>query len=126
MPQTIAVVDDSLTVRKILEASLDRAGFAVCSFPDGMHLLQALSQHQVPLPDAVILDVGLPTMDGYALARALRHHDAFQATPILMLSGHTGIFDKLRGRLAGANAYLVKPFQPAQVLALLQRQLGTA
>jgi DNA-binding response OmpR family regulator len=126
MRQIIAVVDDSLTVRKILEVSLDRAGFTVCAFPDGMQLLQALSKQQVPLPDAVILDVGLPTMDGYALARTLRHHHAFQATPILMLTGHTKTFDKLRWRLAGANAYVAKPFQPAQVLAVLRSHLPTA
>lgn len=119
----IVVVDDSLTVRKILEISLDRAGFTVSSFPDGMQLLQALTQQQLPVPDAVILDVGLPRMDGYALARTLRHHQAFQAVPIILLSGHTGTLDKLRGRLAGATAYVTKPFQPAQVLEVLRAHL---
>lgn len=124
MRQTVVVVDDSLTVRKILEASLDRAGFTGYSFADGMQLLQALTRKEVPMPDAVILDVGLPKMDGYAVARTLRHHHAFKAAPIIMLSGHTGTFDKLRGRLAGADAYIAKPFQPAQVLAVLRTHLA--
>ena len=96
------------------------------AFPDGMQVLQALSRNQVPLPAAVIFNVGLPAMDGYTFARALRHHDTFQATPILLVTGHTGTFDKLRGWLVGANASVANPFPPAQVLAVLQSHLGTA
>jgi twitching motility two-component system response regulator PilG len=124
MNQTVVVIDDSLTVRKILEATLDRAGFTWYSFPDGMQLLQALTRKQVPIPNAVILDVGLPKMNGYAVARALQRHRACQAATVIMLSGHTGTLDKLRGRLAGADAYLTKPFQPAQVLEVLRTHLA--
>jgi twitching motility two-component system response regulator PilG len=124
MDQTIIVIDDSLTVRKILEMSLHRAGYDVYSFPDGLQAMQALTTRQVPNPDAIILDVGLPKMDGYAVARALKHQRTLDHTVIIMLSGHAGRLDKLRGRLAGASAYVTKPFQPAQVIAVLRSHLS--
>ena len=124
MAHTVLVIDDSLTVRKIMETSLQRAGMTPFAFPDGLQAMQALMARQVPLPDAVILDVGLPKMDGYAVARALRRQQALSQTIILMLSGHDGRLDKLRGRLAGANVYVTKPFQPTQVIAELYAQFS--
>lgn len=124
MAHTVLVIDDSLTVRKIMETSLQRAGMTPFTFPDGLEAMQALTASQVPLPDAVVLDVGLPKMDGYAVARALRRQRAFRQTIIIMLSGHDGRLDKLRGRLAGADGYVTKPFQPTQVIAELCAQFS--
>ena len=125
MENTVLVIDDSLTVRKILETSLLRAGFAASSFPDGIQAMQALTEGRIPLPDAIILDIGLPKMDGFAVARALKHQRAFQKAIIIMLSGHDRLIDKLRGRLVGANAYLTKPFQPAKMLEVLCTHLAS-
>lgn len=123
MDYMVLVIDDSLTVRKILETSLLRAGFAASSFPDGIQAMQALTEGRVPIPDAIILDIGLPKMDGFAVARALKRQRAFKRAIIIMLSGHDSYIDKLRGRLAGANTYLTKPFQPAKMLEVLCTQL---
>jgi DNA-binding response OmpR family regulator len=125
MENTVLVIDDSLTVRKILETSLRRAGFATSSFPDGIQAMQALTEGRVPIPDVVVLDIGLPKMDGYAVARALKRQGAFKRAIIIMLSGHDGYIDKLRGRLAGANAFVTKPFQPARMLELLCTHLAS-
>ena len=124
MAHTVLVIDDSPTVRKIMETSLQRAGMTPFTFPDGLEAIHALTARQVPLPDAIILDVGLPKMDGYAVARALRRQPALNQIIIMMLSGHDGRLDKLRGRLAGANVYVTKPFQPAQVIAELCTQFS--
>lgn len=124
MDQIVIVIDDSLTVRKILEASLSRAGFAVYSFSDGLQAMRALTASQIPPPDAVLLDIGLPKMDGYAVARTLKRQPALHHTVIIMLSGHQGRLDKFRGRLAGASAYVTKPFHPAQVLSVLRSRLA--
>lgn len=124
MAHTVLVIDDSLTVRKIMETSLQRAGMTPFTFPDGLQAMQALTARYVPIPDAVILDIGLPKMDGYAVARALRRHQAFHQTIIIMLSGHDGRLDKLRGRLAGANVYVTKPFQPEHIIAALSAQFS--
>jgi twitching motility two-component system response regulator PilG len=124
MAQLVMVIDDSLTVRKILEASLQRAGMDVTTFADGLEAMQALTQRTTPVPQLVLLDVGLPKVDGYQVARTLRHHPGFAQTPIIMLSSHTSRLDKMRARLAGASGYLTKPFQPAEVLAVIQAHLG--
>jgi twitching motility two-component system response regulator PilG len=119
MGNTVLVIDDSLTVRTILQTSLLRAGFATASFPDGIQAMQALTEGWTPLPDAIILDIGLPRMDGYAVARTLKRQQALKSAIIIMLSGHDRSIDKLRGRLVGANAYITKPFQPAHLLEVL-------
>jgi twitching motility two-component system response regulator PilG len=123
MTPVILVIDDSLVVRRILESSLTRAGLCVVSFPDGITAMRALSQGAAPLPDLLLLDVDLPRLDGYALARRFRATRPFAKLPILLFSGHTRLVDKLRGRLAGATAYLTKPFRPADVLAAIHRYL---
>jgi DNA-binding response OmpR family regulator len=123
MTPTILVIDDSLVIRRILESSLTRVGLRVFSFSDGMTALRALTQQAVPLPDLLLLDVGLPTLDGYALTRRFRATRQFATLPIILLSGHTGLVDHLRGRLAGASTYLNKPFRPADVLAAIARYL---
>jgi DNA-binding response OmpR family regulator len=126
MTPVILVIDDSLVVRRILESSLTRAGLRVVSFPDGIAAMQALSQGAVPLPDLLLLDVGLPKLDGYELARRFRATRYFAQLPIILLSGHTSLMDKLRGRLAGATTYLTKPFRPDDVLAAIHQYLPDA
>jgi twitching motility two-component system response regulator PilG len=124
MESNILVIDDSLTVRTILKISLQRAGYVVHTFPDGVEALHALDKQDIPPPALLLLDVGLPKLDGYAVARAFKHHPDLERTIIILLSGHDHAWDKLRGRLAGAKGYLTKPFQPAQVLAVIQQHLA--
>lgn len=123
MTPVILVIDDSLVVRRILENSLTRAGLRVISFPDGFAAMRALSQGTAPLPDLLLLDVELPKLDGYELARRFRATRSFARLPIILLSGHASLMDKLRGRLAGATTYLTKPFRPADVLAAIHKYL---
>lgn len=124
MAPVILVIDDSLTVRTLLKISLQRAGYIVHTFSDGVQAMQALSKQDIPRPALLLLDVGLPKLDGYAVARAFKHHPELEQIIIIMLSGHDRTWDKLRGRLAGAKGYLTKPFQPAQVLAAIQTHLA--
>jgi twitching motility two-component system response regulator PilG len=123
MGALVMVIDDSGTVRKILSASLQRAGFQAAVFRDGIEAMKALSSGDLPLPDAIVIDVQLPKMDGYELVRRFRARRPFATLPIIMLSGHDGWFDKLRGRWAGATVYLTKPFQPEQIITRLHRYL---
>ena len=64
MSKLVMIIDDSLTVRKIMETSLKREGFASVSYPDGIEALRALNERRHPIPDLVLLDIGLPKMDG--------------------------------------------------------------
>ena len=120
------VVDDSPTIRKIVETCLKRAGFEVTCYPDGVAALKALVTQEHLLPDLIILDVNLPKMDGYQFARTLKQKRQFAALVILMLSGRDGILDRLKGRLAGASAYLTKPFKSRDLVDLVNTLLGVA
>ena len=123
MGNLVMVIDDSLTVRKIMETSLKREGFDAVSFPDGLQAMQALARGEVLVPDLILLDVGLPKMDGYEVARAFKQKNRLGNTVIVMLSGRDGMIDKFRGRLAGAKEYITKPFKPADVIAVVRTHL---
>src|ERR1017187_10385114 len=102
MNQFVMVIDDSLTVRKILATTLRREGYEVICFPDGIEAIRWLTHPQPRLPALLILDVGLPKMSGYAIARSFKAKPALAPIMIVMLSGHTSVLDRLKGRLSGA------------------------
>jgi twitching motility two-component system response regulator PilG len=125
MSKLVMIVDDSLTVRKIIETSLRREGFDSVSYADGLDALRAITeQHIKRIPDVVILDIGLPKMDGYEFARRLRTKPQFNNTIIIMLTNRDGVIDRLKGRLAGAKDYITKPFRTQDVISVLHSHLG--
>jgi twitching motility two-component system response regulator PilG len=124
-PPFILIIDDSVTVRTLVETTLHREGFQVKGFGDGMEALRWLASSETRLPGMIFLDIGLPKMDGYAVARALKAQPRFEATVIVMLSRRDGVLDRLLARLAGARHYLSKPFQTQQIVALVQTCLLT-
>jgi twitching motility two-component system response regulator PilG len=126
MSQLIMVIDDSVTVRKVIEVCLRRAGYAVISFPDGVKALRWLCSPGVRLPDLVFLDIGMPAMDGYAVAQYLRARPQYRQMVIVMISGRRGVLDRLKARLAGATAYLSKPCTTQSILAVVHAHCGTA
>ena len=117
MSNLVMVIDDSLTVRKILEVGLKRAGLDVITFSDGIEALQALTpSHLQRLPNIVILDVMMPKLNGYAFAHLIRSKPYLCHIPILMLTSRDGMISQLRGRIAGANIYMTKPFKTQDVV----------
>ncbi len=105
------MIDDSLTVRKIIEVALTREGLNVVCYPDGIEALRAVTDRQLDhIPDLVLLDLGLPKMNGFEILRYLRSKPQWNQTVIVILSRHDGIINRLKARLAGAQAYLTKPF----------------
>ena len=119
------VIDDSATVRKIVETCLKREGFEVLVFPDGVEAMRWFTQPNVRIPDLVILDIGLPKMDGYEVARRLKSKPQLSNTVIIMLPRRDGMIDKLKGRLAGAKDYLTKPFKTQDIISVIESHLGT-
>ncbi len=112
----IMLIDDSEIVRKIIEVSFQRIGIPVSIFPDGITAIRALAQHQVTVPRLLLLDIGLPRMNGYEVASILRSKEEFAQTIIVMLSGHDGMVDRLRSKLIGARDFIAKPFRISQVI----------
>jgi len=119
----ILVVDDDPAVRASLERALRLEGYVVDAAADGANALRALS---LAPPDAVVLDLGLPDLDGLEVCRRLR--STGDDTPVLILTARDAVDERVHGLDAGADDYLVKPFALAELLArlraLLRRRTG--
>ncbi len=119
----VMVIDDSLVIRKIVETCLHRAGHEVKSFPDGVEALCWLNTKEARIPDLVVVDLGLPRLDGYQVIQLIKARPALERTRLVILSLRDGVLDRIKGRLAGAHAYLTKPFKTDQLLAVIQTVL---
>ena len=124
MSKLVMIIDDSATVRKIVEVSLRREGIPSISYANGIEAIRALSERKHLVPDLVFLDIALPRMDGYKIAQYLKSHHQYDNTVIVMLSGHNGILDRLKGRLSGARDHLTKPFKTEDILSVVHEYLG--
>ena len=118
--QSVLVVDDSNLLRGILREELEAEGFDVHLAEDG---LQALEMAQVVRPDVILLDIGLPGMDGYEVCRRVKADTATSEIPVLMITALNELKDKLAGFEAGADDYLTKPFFTKELLARVRRNL---
>ncbi|MER3514934.1 MAG: hypothetical protein C4310_11580 [Chloroflexota bacterium] len=110
MSARILVVDDDPEIVNLFVYALQRAGYQVEGVLDGRAALERA--RQAP-PDLILLDVMMPGMDGYEVARQLRAEAATSSTPIVMLTARALIADQVEGLQAGANSYLVKPVTPS-------------
>jgi twitching motility two-component system response regulator PilG len=122
----VMLIDDSAPVRKIIEVSLARVGIATVAFADGLSAMQALARNDVGVPNLLLLDIGLPKMDGYEVAQILRSNRAFEHTIILMLTGRDGVTNRLRSRMVGARGYITKPFKVSDVVRTVCEHLHIA
>ena len=117
---TVLVVDDSASVRKLIELTLRREGFSVISATSGIGALATLAD---TAPDVILLDVMLLELDGLQLCRVIRNHPKYKDTPIVMLSGRESESDRAAGLEAGVDAYLTKPFQPQVLVSTVRDHL---
>lgn len=122
----ILIIDDSLTVRKILETCLGREGYEVKSFVDGVEALLWLVSPRGKVPALIFLDLTLPRLDGLSVLRSLKQKSALAAIPVVVLSRREGVLDRLKARLAGASVYLTKPFKTSDILAVVSSSFGQA
>jgi twitching motility two-component system response regulator PilG len=103
----VLVIDDSNTIRRSAEMFLRQAGFDVILAEDGFDALAKISDHQ---PRVIFVDIMMPRLDGYQTCALIKQNPSLKATPVIMLSSKDGVFDRARGRLAGSDRYLTKPF----------------
>jgi two-component system chemotaxis response regulator CheY len=121
MSARILVVDDSASMRQMVAFALTSAGFSVEEAEDGQ---AALGCAQGKRFNAVVTDVNMPRMDGISLIRALRGLPEYRFTPMLMLTTESAADKKSEGKAAGATGWLVKPFNPEQLVATIQKVLA--
>jgi two-component system chemotaxis response regulator CheY len=121
MSKTILIVDDSASLRQVVKLALSGAGYEVIEACDGVDALGKLDGRKVHL---IISDVNMPNMDGITLVKEVKLKAEYKFTPIIMLTTESQEEKKAQGQAAGARAWVVKPFQPAQMLAAVSKLIA--
>jgi chemosensory pili system protein ChpA (sensor histidine kinase/response regulator) len=114
------VVDDSITVRRVMERFLQRNGLRVATAKDGLDAISVLAESK---PDIILLDIEMPRMDGYEFAKHVRNDERVSDVPIIMITSRSGDKHRARAIEIGVNDYLGKPYQDARLLEAIQRLL---
>jgi len=120
-PCRVLVIDDSNTIRRSAEMYLRQAGYEVILAEDGFDALVKITDHQ---PHVIFVDIVMPRLDGYQTCALIKRHPKFASTPVIMLSSKDGLFDRARGRLAGSDLYITKPFTRDGLLKAVVDQLN--
>ncbi len=122
MSINLLLIEDDPQIRHLLPRFFEREGMQVAVAEDGQTGLQAIEQH---LPELLLLDVNLPDTDGWSILRQIREELAPQL-PVIMLTGRSDTPDKIKGLQLGADDYIVKPFEPIEVVARVKAVLRRA
>ena len=122
MSAHILAIDDSRTIRALLTATLEKAGFAVTTAVDGVDGVEKFQQAQA---DLVITDVNMPNKDGFGVIDDIRQGSVNRAVPVLVLTTESGAARKERARKAGATGWSVKPFDDDALVSVIRRLTGT-
>ena len=120
MSKTVLVLDDSNTMRQMVSFTLKEAGFSVVEAENGQEGLARLAANDVAL---IITDLNMPVLDGIGFIKQARAQEKHRYTPILMLTTESQASRKQEGKSAGATGWLVKPFDPAQLLGVIKKVL---
>ena len=117
----VLVVDDERSLRLLMRATLSRGSYRVLEAASGT---QGLAVARRERPDLILLDIGMPGLDGYGVCRALKGDPETASIVVVMLTARALEADRQQGIEAGADEYITKPFSPAELLATVQRLLG--
>lgn len=118
MAKTILIIDDSTSLRQVVNITLTNAGYEVIEACDGKDALAKLDGRKIHL---MICDVNMPNMDGISFLKAAKEDARYKFTPIIMLTTEAGEEKKKEGQAAGAKAWVVKPFKPEQMLVAVSK-----
>ncbi len=119
--RTVLIADDEPTIRKLVAAVLDRTDIRTLEAADGAQALEMVRRHQ---PDLILLDILMPKINGIDVCQQVRAERAIARTPVVMLTACGQESDRERGRRAGADGFIVKPFSPAALLETVVNTLA--
>jgi twitching motility two-component system response regulator PilG len=122
MTVKVMVIDDSSTIRKTAETLLKRAGFEVITAADGFEAMSVVADQH---PDIIFIDIMMPRLDGYQTCALIKNNKQFGSTPIVMLSSKDGLFDRARGKLAGSEQHIHKPFTQDDLVNAINKYVST-
>jgi len=123
MPKSILIVDDSKIVLDISEFVVTSAGYRALTAVSGNEALEILGRQKI---DLIMIDINMPGMDGYTLISTVRSDNQFKKVPIIIITTEAEAKDKKKGFDAGADAYIIKPIVPEELLAHIQLLVGKA
>jgi twitching motility two-component system response regulator PilG len=115
------VIDDSNTIRKSAEVILKQEGFEVFTASDGFEAMSVITDRR---PDIIFVDIMMPRIDGYQTCKLIKNNRFFKNTPVVMLSSKDGLFDRARGRVAGSEQHINKPFSKQELLQAIDRYVN--
>ena len=114
----VMIIDDSNTIRRSAEIFLGQSGCQIILATDGFDALAKIVDYH---PDIIFVDIIMPRLDGYQTCMLIKRNTEYQSVPIIMLSSKKGLFDRARGRIAGSDDYLTKPFTKENLLNIAQK-----
>jgi twitching motility two-component system response regulator PilG len=123
MPIKVMVIDDSNTIRRTAEALLKKAGYEVYTATDGFEAMSVIADKE---PDIVFVDIMMPRLDGYQTCQLIKNNKKFKDTPVVMLSSKDGLFDRARGRIAGSEEHINKPFTQEELIEVIDKYVHKA
>ncbi len=113
----VMVIDDSKTIRRTAETLLTKEGCKVVTATDGFDALAKIAENQ---PNIIFVDIMMPRLDGYQTCTLIKNNHSYRETPVIMLSSKDGLFDRAKGRVAGSDHYLTKPFSKDELLGTIR------
>lgn len=119
----VMVIDDSNTIRRSAEIFLKAAGCEVILAEDGFDALAKIADQH---PQVIFVDIMMPRLDGYQTCALIKRNAKYKSTPVIMLSSKDGLFDRARGRMAGSDQYLTKPFTQDSLIEAVNNFIGKA
>ncbi|QTA88061.1 Two component system response regulator [Desulfonema magnum] len=121
MSKTVMIVDDAISIRGLVKITLENAGYQVTEASDGKDALTKISAQKIHL---IIADLYMPNMNGMELIKTLKMNPRYKFIPIVVLTKENDPNMKQKGRTAGVNAWIVKPFKPKTILSVVQKIIG--
>ena len=120
----ILVIDSSPTIQRIVEMTLRREGHEIRPFGNGIEAMRWFAKPEACVPDLMLVDLGLPKMDGYDVIQKFKAKSCFAKTTCILLSGRDKGVDKLKGKRVGAAAYIAKPFTIQDLVTVVQMSIS--
>jgi len=114
----VMIIDDSNMIRRSAEIFLKSSGCEVILAEDGFEAMSKIVDNQ---PNIIFIDIVMPRLDGYQACMLIKKNPTYQFIPVIMLSSRDGLFDKAKGRIAGSDNYLTKPFTAEGLLSIIRK-----
>ncbi|SEP98722.1 response regulator [Nitrosomonas ureae] len=117
----VMIVDDSGTIRRSAEIFLKPFGCEIILAENGFEAMSKIVNNH---PDIIFIDITMPRLDGYQACMLIKKNPIYQSIPVIMLSSKDGLFDKARGRIAGSDSYLTKPFTADDLFSMIRNHIA--